>query len=638
MCGFAGFIDFRKETSQEVLRAMTDAVTHRGPDSSGVELIQQDGFQLGLGHRRLSIIDLSESGSQPMSFDTLKIIFNGEVYNYKEVQKELEVEGYSFVSTSDTEVVLKAYHKWGAKAVDRFIGMFACVIYDTQKEEVFFLRDRAGVKPFYYYQKNGTILFGSELKSFHSHPRFEKKLNYDALGWYFKGGYIPVPDTIYQNCYKLPQGHWGKVNLKTQDIHIEKYWDVVDHFNKGTISISDAELLEETESLLKSAFNYRMVADVPVGMFLSGGYDSTAVTALLQSDRTEKIKTFTIGFEEEGFNEAPEAKKIAEHIGTEHHEYYCTAKDALEILPKLPEIYDEPFGDSSAIPTTLVSQFAKQHVKVSLSADGGDELMGGYGKYFGYNNNNYKLLGLPKALRKTAGALSRPVLDAINNPNYQGKIEALQALLDSDGEGQFKIEPRIFGRKSIDHLLTGSYILKNSYFDDFKKLGKNVDSFNSMLAVDYKTYMIDDILTKVDRATMSVSLEGREPLLDHRIAEFLARVPSQQKLMGGKPKGLLRKIVHQYVPQELLDRPKKGFGVPLVHWFHKELKDYFNEYLNSTRIKEAGLFQPKYVEGLLNQYFEQGKQNTPSAYSELVFTRLWYLLCFEMWREKWGHD
>ncbi|MGB0178327.1 MAG: asparagine synthase (glutamine-hydrolyzing), partial [Owenweeksia sp.] len=344
MCGFAGFVDFNKQTSEEVLRAVTDSLIHRGPDSSGYYFSETNNYSVGLGHRRLSIIDLSEAGSQPMHFENLHIIFNGEAYNFAEVRAELEKEGYSFVSTSDTEVVLKAYHKWGAEAVHKFIGMFAFVIYDDQKEQLLFFRDRAGVKPFYYYQKDGIVLFASEIKAFHQHPRFQKKLDHDSLSWYFKGGYIPVPHTIYQNCHKLPQGHFARLNLKTREITEEKYWDVIDFFNKGTIDISENEAIEQTEKLLKSAFNYRMVADVPVGMFLSGGYDSTAVTALLQSDRTEKIKTFTIGFKEEGFDEAPEARKIAEHLGTDHHEYYCTAQDALDILPTLPGLYDEPFG------------------------------------------------------------------------------------------------------------------------------------------------------------------------------------------------------------------------------------------------------------------------------------------------------
>ncbi|MGB0177936.1 MAG: asparagine synthase-related protein, partial [Owenweeksia sp.] len=293
-------------------------------------------------------------------------------------------------------------------------------------------------------------------------------------------------------------------------------------------------------------------------------------------------------------------------------------------------------GDSSAIPTTLVSAFAKKHVKVSLSADGGDELFGGYGKYFGYGNKLNQLVNLPKPLRKVMSGISAPLVQGVQNPTYQGKIDALQALLTSEEEGQYKLEPRIFGQKALRDLLVNKAVRPASYFDDFKRLGKNVNGLNRMLAVDYKTYMIDDILTKVDRATMSVSLEGREPLLDHRLAEFLARLPGSVKTLDQIGKGLLKRIVHNYVPRELMERPKKGFGVPLVHWFQEDLKDYFEEYLSEKRIREMGIFNARYISELKQFYYSRKDQK--SEHAELAFTRLWYLLCFEMWREKWGFD
>ncbi len=349
MCGIAGFCDFSKKSSNDILKSMTDVLHHRGPDDSGYFWDESEYSQIALGHRRLSILDLSAHGHQPMSFEHLDIVFNGEVYNFKEIKKELLELGYDFYSDSDTEVILKSYHQWGIKAVDRFNGMFAITIYDKKTNQLIFIRDRAGVKPFYYYKKDSLILFSSELKSFHKHPNFQKEINKSSLSLYLQFGYIPEPHSIFKNCYKLRAGHYVEIDLKSQNFKEIKYWDVVDFYNKPKLDISQNEAIERTEELLKSSFEYRMVSDVPVGVFLSGGYDSSVVTAILQSGRSEKLNTFTIGFKEKGFDEAPYAKEVAKYLGTNHTEYYCTQKDALEIIPKLCELYDEPFGDSSAI-------------------------------------------------------------------------------------------------------------------------------------------------------------------------------------------------------------------------------------------------------------------------------------------------
>jgi len=342
MCGITGFVDFSKKSNLDILKRMTDVLYHRGPDDSGYSFYENEFATIGLGQRRLSILDLSPRAHQPMTFEQFTIVYNGEVYNFKEIRIDLEKYKYTFNSDSDTEVILKAYHKWGIDAVQQFNGMFAIAIYDQQTKKLTLIRDRAGVKPLYWYQKNGLFMFASELKSFHENPCFEKEINIDALSLFFQYGYILQPYSIFKNSFKLKAGHYIELDLKNKNLQEIKYWDVVDCYNQPKLVISEQEAIEETERLLKKAFEYRMVADVPVGMFLSGGYDSSAVTAILQSDRTEKLKTFTIGFYEDKFNEAPYAKKVAEYLGSDHTENYCTQKDALEILPKLPEILDEP--------------------------------------------------------------------------------------------------------------------------------------------------------------------------------------------------------------------------------------------------------------------------------------------------------
>jgi len=381
MCGVVGFIDFKKKTDEEILKKMTDVIHHRGPDDSGYCYMMKSMAAVGFGHRRLSILDLSKHGHQPMSFDVLTIVYNGEVYNFQEIKKELESDGMSFDSNSDTEVILKSFSKWGVKAVDKFVGMFAFSIFDQSTNKCYIFRDRSGVKPLYYYKKDGLFLFGSELKSFHEHPNFKKEINFDALAQFLQYGYILQPNSIFKDTYKLKAGHYLEISLDKNRIEEKKYWDVYDFYTKPKLDIGENETIRECENILKKAFNYRMVSDVPVGIFLSGGYDSSIVTALIQANSSSKINTFTIGFHEKGYDEAPYAKKVADYLGTNHTEYYCTQDDAKDILPKLVDIYDEPFGDNSTIPTILVSQLAKKDVSVALSADGGDEIFAGYSKH-----------------------------------------------------------------------------------------------------------------------------------------------------------------------------------------------------------------------------------------------------------------
>ncbi len=629
MCGISGLIDFKNSSTKEILEKMTDILHHRGPDDSGYYFEQLNSCQIGLGHRRLSILDLSPLGHQPMMYNNFIITYNGEIYNFQEIKADLERCGDRFLSNSDTEVILHAFEKWGLEAIHKFNGMFVFAIYDKKDEKVYIYRDRAGVKPLYWYWKRGAFLFASELKSFHQHPSFEKEIDLDSLGLYLQYGYILQPHTIFKNTYKLKAGHYLEINLKNSEIKESKYWDVIDFYNKPQKNVKEEEALENIEELLKSAFNYRMVSDVPVGVFLSGGYDSSIVTAILQHQRKDKIKTFTIGFHEKGYDEAPFAKKVAQYLGTEHTEYYCTQKDALDIIPKLPEIYDEPFGDSSAIPTTLVSQLARKHVTVSLSADGGDEIFAGYPKH-GNILKAYRILehtpNLIKNLVKNSMNFINlnkiPYLKNIKNLKF--RYDKINNIIDSKSIIDcLKLTNQHFSNKEISTLFINKL---SSIKIEFDKSLVDSDYLNQILALDYKTYMIDDILTKVDRATMSVSLEGREPLLDYRIIEYVAGLSGDLKYKNGIKKYLLKTITHKYLPKELMDRKKMGFSAPIFDWFKMELKEYFLDYLSENRLKKEGIFNIKNVINLRDLYLNGSNEN---------IQRLWFILMFEMWYERW---
>jgi asparagine synthase (glutamine-hydrolysing) len=635
MCGIAGLIDFNKTSTEYILNQCTDVLAHRGPDGRGHEFFQNDQFQLGLGHRRLSIIDLSEAARQPMWYKNFTIIFNGEMYNYAEVKKDLEILGHEFKTHSDTEVMLHAWEQWGVKMIDRFIGMYMFVIYDTEKHELYCFRDRAGVKPFYYYWHEGLFLFASELKSFHKHPHFKKEINLQALQQFMQYGYIMAPLSIFNHTQKLLPGHYLKFTIRQKEFSINKYWDVYDAYNKPKLDITEQEAKTTLETLLLSACRYRMVADVPVGVFLSGGYDSTAVTALLQANQPERLKTFTIGFFEEDHNEAEYAKKVAAHLQTDHTEYYCTTKEAQEILPIIPFHCDEPFGDSSIIPTTIVSRLARKDVTVALSADAGDETFAGYSKYPLALDFLKKMNQFPHMIRKPAAGFLKYVPDALlvkltGNTAVSIKKQRFSKILQ---------QPTISAPGILDSLLSQIYTgeqLKNlftknidrpeSFFDSEKMLDDSMEDLDKLLAIDYKTYMPDDILVKVDRASMSVSLEGREPLLDHRIIEFVAQLPTHLKMNGTDKKYLLKKIVHEYVPKEIMERPKMGFGVPVFDWLRNDLRYYADEYMNDKAFEKHGLFKKEGVQLIMKQFYK-GDRNYNSLF--------WYLLMFQMWYKQW---
>lgn len=635
MCGISGFIDFSKKTDQNILQKMNRMMAHRGPDGEGYCYFENESAKIGLGHRRLSIIDLSTAGSQPQSFGSLTITYNGEIYNHAEIKTELETLGHVFNSHSDTEVILHAYAQWGAAAINKFIGMFAFVIYDEKNNQVFACRDRAGVKPFFYYYHDGLFLFASELKALVQHPQFKKLIDLDAVAAFMQYGYVPTPNCIFKYTHKLKPGHHLNFDVAKKDFSTHQYWNVYTAYNKPILNIDFNEAKIETERLLTNAFQYRMVSDVPVGVFLSGGYDSTCVTALLQQNRTEKLKTFTIGVPDAGLNEAPYAKEIAKHLGTDHTEYYCTEKEALEIVPQLSFFYDEPFADSSAIPTSLVSKIAKEQVTVALSADAGDEVFAGYNRYDYIMKYGSRLQQMPAFLRKTLGSIMNSIpADSIPWLNkkylFHSRYEKVKSLLKNPSEKNILLSlSKLFDDADVAKMFKQTIKTVPSGFDSTELKSENYSTLAYVMAVDYQTYLLDDILQKVDRAGMSVSLEGREPFLDHRIIEWAAQLPMEYKYNNGNKKYIIKEIVHKYIPQQLLDRPKMGFGIPIAHWLQNELKPFVDHHFNSDFIANQGIFNNEEIQRIRASFYN-GKIERAE--------KIWYILMFQMWYDRWMNN
>jgi len=634
MCGITGFVDPTDQSDMDILRRMTDVQTHRGPDDAGYEIYphthSNSSGRTGFGQRRLKIIDLSASARQPMRKHGLSIVFNGEIYNYREIRDELTAIGETFFSHSDTEVILSAFHRWGVEAVHRFIGMFAFAIRDEAKGCLYLFRDRAGVKPLYYAAYKRLFIFTSELKSLHQHPLFRPEIDLSSLGLFFQYGYINAPYSIFQNVRKLLPGHFLIIDEKSLEYQERTYWSVYDCYNKPKFDIPFEEASDELERIFKSAFKYRMVSDVPVGVFLSGGYDSSLVTGMLQSDMTDRLKTFTIGFNEDRYNEAPYARKVAEYLDTDHTEYICSEDEALKIIPKLPFYFDEPFGDVSSISTILVSKLARKEVTVALSADAGDESFAGYGKYELAQTYQRRFSRIPEAVRRiltpVLSTLNPEAIPLFNNsynfPTRYGKV--LMLLQSKDILRTLDIIGRDFVPSQLEKLIPN---LGKQYdaFPSAAGLNEHNDLLNVMLAADYRTYMVDDVLVKVDRSAMAVSLEGREPLIDHRIIEFASRLPSQMKLKDGTGKYILRHIAHKYVPREILERPKMGFAVPVKKWMRGALKPFLLDYISSDRIRQRGILDPDQAIQIRDRYLSGDKENA---------NKVWFLLMYQMWEEE----
>jgi asparagine synthase (glutamine-hydrolysing) len=628
MCGIAGFVDFNKRSSQAYLTAMQKTLVHRGPDDLGQKLYSEPDFILGLAHRRLSILDLSPLGHQPMFFNEFAIILNGEIYNFNEIKDELISLGHTFISDSDTEVVLHAFSQWNKACVDKFIGMFAFVIYDSTRRTLFACRDRVGVKPFFYHWYNGLFLFASELKAFHQHPDFQKEIDLSSLALFLQYGYVPGPSSIFKNVFKMEPGTWLTFDLDKRTFKVDEYWNIEKFYITTPLKIGYEEAKVETEKLLMSACKYRMVADVPVGIFLSGGFDSTMVTALLQKDSSTKLKTFTIGFPD-GVNEAPYAAKVAKYLGTNHTSYDCTESDAKAIIPDLAYFYDEPCADISAIPTILVSRLARQDVTVALSADGGDELFVGYNTFKTNVDQLRTIRKIPAP--KFSGRALHLIASVISTDHVSLKRKALGIAKVLSVEKKFQVKELV--KEGTD--IPGNYVKKllNNIESCYHPLVKSdwtlfADERNGFLMSSFDGALKDLLLVKMDRATMSVGLEAREPLLDHRLVEFSAQLPYEFKHDGSISKKILKDILYKYVPQRMMDRPKTGFDLPIYKWLKGDLSYLIEEFLSEENLKKTNVFDLRQSRAIINNF-----KNDKLHYTSI----LWRMIFFQMWYKRWMH-
>ncbi|MES2281968.1 MAG: asparagine synthase (glutamine-hydrolyzing) [Pseudomonadota bacterium] len=646
MCGLAGFLSLQQDISAPGrLQRMADAIRHRGPDADGYWHDTASG--IGLAHRRLSILDLSEAGSQPMRSPSARyvIVFNGEIYNHNDIRHHLETSHLTppaWRGHSDTETLLAAFDLLGIEPTIRMaVGMFAFAVWDCQSEKLILGRDRLGEKPLYYGWQGETFLFGSELKAMRAHPAFRATVDRGALSLFMRHAYVPAPYSIYEGILKLPPGCLLEVSRQRTTPTIQAYWSGAEVARKGVhepLVGSSEQMVNGLETLLADAVGRQMVADVPLGAFLSGGIDSSTVVALMQSQSKRPVKTFTIGFHEAGYNEADDAKAVATHLGTDHTEMYVSAHQAMDVIGRLPELYDEPFGDSSQIPTHLVAGLARQHVTVSLSGDAGDELFCGYNRYQLTSKLWRRLSLVPLPLR----SLMAKTLTSVAPDNWD-RIAAMASpllprsmVLAQTGDKLHK-GAGVLASRSVDDLYLG---LVSQWQDPASVVinGKEpptllsgnapdlagLDDVQRMMALDMLTYLPDDILAKVDRAAMGVSLETRVPFLDHRVVEFAWRLPQGMKLRDGQTKWALRQVLYRHVPKALIERPKKGFGVPVDAWLRGPLREWAEALLDESRLEKEGYFHPSPIRQKWREHLS-GQRNWQY--------QLWNVLMFQMWLE-----
>ena len=648
MCGFSGFLNFSPHWGNPLilLEQMGEKLSHRGPDGSGIWFDKNYG--VGFSHRRLSIIDLSEHGRQPMSSASGRFViaYNGEIYNHQELRKKLFQAGVIFRGNSDTEVLLAAIEVWGVKkALQKSVGMFAFALWDCERHVLTLARDRMGEKPLYYgWQGKGgqhTFLFGSELKALRQHPSWQSAVDRDALANLLRYNYIPAPQTIYSGVYKLRPGYFLELKSGNNGKWIEQeecWWslqEVSQRVSKNIFTGSRADAVDHLDNLLCDVIKGQSLADVPLGAFLSGGVDSSSIVAVMQAISDRPVKTFTIGFESSAYDESSNARSVAEYLGSDHHEWIATADDALSLIPQLPNYYDEPFADASQIPTLLVSALAKQNVTVALSGDGGDELFAGYNRHQWAPKLLHKMQYFPEVIRKALAVLIEsaspsvwdyffkiidPFLPWQLRVRHPGeKIHKIAMLLKQSGERElYAMLVRIWP-DPIPLLSGDSYDL----VDGHKALWNLGDNFTErMMLLDTATYLPDDILTKVDRAAMSHSLETRVPLLDHRIVEFATQLPLSMKIHQGTGKWILRELLDRYVPRNLIERPKSGFGIPVGEWLKGPLQDWAEDLLSEQKLKNGGYFDVKQVRKVWEQH-SSGKKNQQY--------QLWSVLMFQAW-------
>lgn len=649
MCGIAGYVGGAWLTSadsvEQQLAVMADALTPRGPDSAGYWSDPEQ--TIALAHRRLAIIEPSETGHQPMMSASGRYVisFNGEVYNHLDLRKRLSNGGSNKITwrgRSDTETLIAGIETWGlSETLKKSVGMYAFALWDREEQILYLVRDRIGEKPLYYGYQRGVFLFGSELKALKMHPAFEGEVDRDAITLQLRHSYIPTPYSIYKGIKKLPPGTFIKLlvsNGRLSGIEPEpvSYWSLGDAINDGInnpFDGSETDAVDALDGLLSASVRQQMVADVPLGAFLSSGVDSSTIVALMQSQSSLPAKTFTIGFKEDGYNEAVHAKAVAAHLGTDHTELYVSPEQALDVIPRLPMLYDEPFSDSSQIPTFLVSQMTRQHVTVSLSGDGGDELFGGYNRYQMTSGLWSKIGRLPLPLRHLAAKglrtlapeqwnqISKWIPGAARYADFGGKIHKGAGVLASQTSDELYLN-------LITHWPDPSSLVING-IEPPTQITQPQFLLNGiveqMMALDSVSYLTDDILCKIDRAAMGVSLETRVPFLDHHIVEFAWRLPLSMKIRDGQGKWILRQVLNKYVPKELIKRPKMGFGVPIDSWLRGPLRDWAEDLLDGSRLRKEGYFCPEPIRQKWTEHLS-GKRNWQY--------HLWDVLMFQAWLEE----
>jgi asparagine synthase (glutamine-hydrolysing) len=646
MCGIAGIVSSHG-VDRGLLKRMTNALRHRGPDDEGIWL--DEGCEVGFGHRRLSIIDLSPAGHQPMHSvgGRYVLTFNGEIYNHSELKKDLEraaaVPKNGWRGHSDTEVFLHAIAVWGLEqALERSVGMFALALWDRKERILSLARDRFGEKPLYYGWVGKDLLFASELKAFRSHPRFHNQIDRNALRLFAARTYVPAPFSIYQRIFKLPPGCILKVapgceprdvppneGERGSELSLTRYWSYRDIIRRGPEQpiAEEEDALDELERTLALAIGCQSIADVPVGAFLSGGIDSSTVVALYQKYSSLPVRTFSIGFEEAGFNEAEYAKAVARQLGTVHAERYVTVREARDVIPMLPDIYDEPFADSSQIPTFLVSRFAREQVTVALTGDGGDELFAGYNRHFAAPKLWQRLQVLPRSVRRLIGLPLSQLPPGVWNGVLSRRASNFGAKIQKG--------LRIAGSAASFDQVYSSFLDEWAYEDSPVRdsdpdtinfdldVGRSAPDELRMMYCDAISYLPDDILCKVDRASMAVSLETRVPFLDHRVAEIAARIPLSMKIRNGRGKHILRELLYRQAPRQLFERPKAGFAIPVGEWLRGPLKDWAEDLLEPRRIAEEGWFDASLVRRRWEAHLAGRRDSTPALWAILMF-QAWY--------------